>query len=571
MSNPLTSLGTVRATQRTGSHRGGGAVGTSLWFRVVLALALFIAVTLAAMFFAIDYFVSDEFRRLHEQRTELQAAQAQRTVSQELAQIESLNALLVNDMDLFNNTYYFLYLEGEREHPQGSVDRIARAFQLGEVALLDHEGRAIVRSGTDGAVTTGRLRISPANAPRTAAIWVGDAVWIYATGHLIHNQNIIATLVTGRPLRESVTQIFGPEQATRVSLADHQRHIGVTVRIPTDESAHPPVVLNLTVADTVAEALAKVKNVLAALLSGAGVLLMLVIAWFVTLQLRPLEQLTAAAGAIGRGQFSGRLQPGGSLEVRTLVHAFNAMVDDLAKLREMEHRLRHQEQLSALGRVAARVAHDINNPLTVLRNIAELNLRQPGRSDEEVRDLQQMIHQCDLCLNVTQGLLEHARPRQPLTTLLELGRLCQDAVARSAVQMTSDVRLRMLLPDESIPVAVDPWMFEQMLENVLVNAGEAAGPAGEVTLHVGRDGDRACVCVTDSGPGFSEQARRHLFEPFFTTKAGGTGLGLASSLAIARAHGGTIEVGGEGGGRVSLFLPLAGVSAESAAQAASTG
>jgi len=88
-------------------------------------------------------------------------------------------------------------------------------------------------------------------------------------------------------------------------------------------------------------------------------------------------------------------------------------------------------------------------------------------------------------------------------------------------------------------VQADPLQLERMLENLLDNARSVSK---RVTVATGGMPGRAFVQVTDDGPGFPEEARAHLFEPFFTTRIGGTGLGLASCLAIARAHGGDIEV-----------------------------
>ena len=103
----------------------------------------------------------------------------------------------------------------------------------------------------------------------------------------------------------------------------------------------------------------------------------------------------------------------------------------------------------------------------------------------------------------------------------------------------------------------DRGQIRQVVFNVIKNAAEAAGPAGGVDVEIGGSDGVVEVAVRDDGPGLAPDARGRLFEPFFTTKPTGTGLGLAVSRAIARAHGGDIEVrNGEAGGAVfTLRLP----------------
>lgn len=530
-------------------NRSGRDLVNSLWVRLVAAVAAFLGLMLAAMFFSIDHFVSGGFERIHEERTERQARQAQQAVAQQRAQLASLASLLGNDRDLFNSTYYHLYLEGERDHPQAAVERIAEAFHIDYVAILDAaDGRVVaMRSTMPGQVT--RL-------PTDGAAWIDGEVWTFASATLVHNANPMATLVVGRPLGDIFTGLFGFDQSVTVTPAAGDGPVSGAVRISVDDQAAPPVAIDVRVQDTVAAALRKVKRVVAALLTGAGVLLLVIIALSLALQLRPLRQLAEAAAAIGRGEFAQRLDPRGGTEVRTLVQAFNAMAGDLGRMRALEQELRHREQLAALGRVAARVAHDINNPLTVIRNLAEIHRDRVDAAPQDRQDMQQVVHHCDRCMQVVENLLAYARPIRLRTRDIDLNRFCEEMLERSSLRLMPGVRWRFSPAAGVVMVEADPYQLEQMLENVLTNAGQAGGDAGPVEIEVGRREGLACLCVRDSGPGFSPEAREHLFEPFFTTKSKGSGLGLASAMAIARAHGGDIRIEGEGCGQVAILLPM---------------
>jgi signal transduction histidine kinase len=103
-----------------------------------------------------------------------------------------------------------------------------------------------------------------------------------------------------------------------------------------------------------------------------------------------------------------------------------------------------------------------------------------------------------------------------------------------------------------------PARFRQVIFNLVKNAAEAAGPAGEVDVEVGYDRDAARVLVSDTGPGVPPTVRDRVFEPFYTTKTTGTGLGLALARAIAQAHGGDVELEpASAGARFSLRAPRA--------------
>jgi signal transduction histidine kinase len=282
-------------------------------------------------------------------------------------------------------------------------------------------------------------------------------------------------------------------------------------------------------------------------LVGGGLALGIFLLFYLRWQLKPLSVLADASGAIGRGDFAQRVDTQGPGEIAQLAEAFNAMAGNLERLRELERKLAHQEQLSAIGRVAARVAHDINNPLTVIANTAQLALKPPPADAQLAEDLRRIVHHGERCMRTLELLLDYGRPVRVQAAPLDLAELAREIGARWRVAVDA--------PD-TLPVEADRLQLEQLLDNLLTNARDAAGPNGVVRIEVERADGQARLTVIDSGPGFSPEARARLFEPFHTTKAGGTGLGLASALAIARAHGGEIEIGDGSGGRVAVLLPL---------------
>lgn len=528
----------------------------SLMPRVAAVLVGFVALVSAALFFGIDHFVSGEFRQLHRERIERIAGQVRGMLERELRSLESTAALLANDADLNNSTYYHLYLDGEKEHPQAAVRRIAQAFQLRAVVLRDATGRVIVASVDASAGAPPDLPVrSPGAGARAEVAWAGDTPWVLASVVLTHAGNVLAWLQLGRPVEDVYANALGADEEVSVRLAGRDPPAADALRLSL-ATGDPPLAIDVAAPDTVGAALAVVKRLLAAILVVSGVLLAAGLGLFLRWQLRPLLDLTRAAAAIGRGELRQRLPARGRNEIARLVEAFNNMSEGLARTRELEQQLQHRERLSAIGRVAARVAHDLNNPLTVISNAATLAQRGLGHGDPLAGDLQLIRHHCERCLRTVQNLLSYGRPLKLRTARLDLSEACREIVERWRARRHPDARLRFAPAVEPLAVDADQYQLEQLLDNLLTNALDAA-PGGEILVATGAAGDRAYVRVVDGGPGFSADARRHLFEPFFTTKTGGTGLGLASCLAIARAHGGDIEIGAPPGAALTVWLPRA--------------
>jgi signal transduction histidine kinase len=272
-------------------------------------------------------------------------------------------------------------------------------------------------------------------------------------------------------------------------------------------------------------------------------------------QLRPLGRLTQAVAGVGRGEFAPLPEPAGEDEIARLLRAYNAMTADLAKLRDLERRVQQQERLSAIGRMATRVAHDMNNPLAVIRGIAELMARQSARDgDRQAReDADLLLHHVQRCRRTVEQLLAYGRPVRLAAEPHDLNRLCAAMTDRWSRQNTRR-EVAFQAAGAPLPANVDPDQLERVMDNLLDNARDAA--EGPIRVNLREEGGWAEIRVRDDGPGFPPEARAHLFEPFHTTKRGGSGLGLASCLAIVEAHGGGMALGEGPGGEVVVRLPV---------------
>jgi two-component system NtrC family sensor kinase len=267
----------------------------------------------------------------------------------------------------------------------------------------------------------------------------------------------------------------------------------------------------------------------------------------------PVARLHEGAARIAAGDLDARIDVATPDEFGALAGQFNAMT---ASLREHQRQLVQSEKLAGIGRLAAGVAHEINNPLAVILGYARLLQRKAEGAVAD--DLRIIEAETVRARQIVDGLLDLSRPLAAAPEPTDLRALADDVVARLG-------EARAL---EGVSVAVEgaatlsghPPKLRQVLLNLVKNAAEASGPGGRVAIRIdAAAAGGACVTVDDTGTGLTAEARARLFEPFFTTKEAGTGLGLAVSQGIVRAHGGDLEAGDApgGGARFVVRLPAA--------------
>jgi len=228
------------------------------------------------------------------------------------------------------------------------------------------------------------------------------------------------------------------------------------------------------------------------------------------------------------------------------------------KIRAIEEQLRRAEKLSALGELAAVLAHEIRNPLGSLRGAAEILKDDYRPGDRKYEFLEIQIKETERLNHVVEDFLRMARP-QP-TELRECS--LREELETIVTLVTADARQRgvELALDPSPPVVVraDGEKLRQAFLNIVLNALQATGSGGRVTITLMPGSDGHDIRFTDTGSGMTPETLNRLFEPFFTTKAGGTGLGMAVSRKIIEAHGGMISVESEAGKGTTVTVSLPG-------------
>jgi len=235
--------------------------------------------------------------------------------------------------------------------------------------------------------------------------------------------------------------------------------------------------------------------------------------------------------------------------------------DQMDTINTTRVRLAQSEKLAALGQLAAAIAHEVRNPLAVIRSAAQdLGDAVPADDDAAQRASSFITAEIDRLNNVVASLLAFARPLQVQPGAVAVGALLDRALLLARDELAAkQVRVQRTEPVDLPPVTADPDLMSQVLLGLLANATEAVPRGGEVTLHARAVGSAVEIDIADSGPGVPADLRERIFEPFFTTRTRGTGLGLSIARQIVTAHVGTIEVGDRAGGgaRFTVRLPAA--------------
>jgi signal transduction histidine kinase len=427
---------------------------------------------------------------------------------------------------------------------------------VGAPILLDHGGDAPELLGH---LTLG-FALDAAFAERLRAL-TGAHVAVAEDGHVF-----ASTLA--RRLDAALLAAAG-EGTSELELAGESY---VALRVPLGPGAGSPVVVVLR---SRAEALRPLHALRAALFVaalaavGLGVLLSWALARTVT---RPLAALTDAMREIATtGDLARRIGPGrpwDDEDARLVARTFDVLTDSIARF-QREAALR--ERLSALGRLSTVIAHEVRNPLMIIKGSLR-SLRQEGALAEGAREAAADIdHQVVRLDRIVGDVLDFARPLRVEPAPVDVAALAEDA-ARAAFEGPEGPWPRLALDPAPGSIVTDGERLRGVLVNLLENARDSvltAGRAGPDAVEIGArrlDPARVLLWVEDRGAGVAAADLPHVFEPYYTTKRTGTGLGLAIARKVVEALGGSIRMESrEGEGtRVEIELPAAGPADEEA-------
>ncbi len=209
-----------------------------------------------------------------------------------------------------------------------------------------------------------------------------------------------------------------------------------------------------------------------------------------------------------------------------------------------QHELDDSRRLSHIGSLAATVAHELRNPLGVIRT-AVYNLRRKNKDPDLISHLDNIDKKVIESDRIIANLLNYARPKVPHFEKVDLLLLIEETM-RTIQKQYQDYPINLisdLTDQQKIWIEADPFQITEVMVNLIENAYQAIGPtSADIRMTVVPSAERVTITIYDSGPGIREEDLEHIFIPFFTRKPKGTGLGLPICLELVRLHHGDIEV-----------------------------
>jgi two-component system NtrC family sensor kinase len=287
--------------------------------------------------------------------------------------------------------------------------------------------------------------------------------------------------------------------------------------------------------------------------------------------MNPVHRLIKASQQVSEGDLTPDIGTVSKDEIGVLQKTFLDMVAAMGRrTAAAENQILQSEKQASVGRLAAGVAHEINNPLTGVLTYTHMLLRRRDIPDDIRADLEVIADATERVRTIVKGLLEFSRQTKLTPEPTQVNHLISSAISLVENQaLVKGVSIK-FNPGENLPMVVlDRGQFQSVLLNIIINALDATEPGDNINIYTatglsasdsGRKGVE--ITIADTGSGIPPENLDKLFDPFFTTKevGKGTGLGLSVSLGIVQRHGGTIRVQSEvgKGTRFFVWLPIEG-------------
>jgi len=290
-----------------------------------------------------------------------------------------------------------------------------------------------------------------------------------------------------------------------------------------------------------------------------GSALSLSVGWLISRRLTlPLRGLSEGVRAVTAGDYRQRVEVIGSDELAELSVTFNDMTERLKQLQHLEAQLRRRDRLHTMGEVAMGLAHEIRNPLGIIKTATQLLHRRALLPETDMRHLEYVISEVTRINDLITEFLDFAKPSAPIRSTQLARPLLEDLLGFCAPELaTHNVEAVIVEHDANATIYADARQLTQACLNLVLNAIDAMPTGGRLTIGIAIAQETTIISISDTGQGIESDMIERIFSPFVTTKASGTGLGLAKVFSIMENHDGRVECVSQpgAGATFNLFLP----------------
>ena len=280
--------------------------------------------------------------------------------------------------------------------------------------------------------------------------------------------------------------------------------------------------------------------------------------------MRPIDNIVQMSKRLMQGELSARCMIRPSGEMGLLCSTINQMADSFEKFeenlqKETQLQIGQSEKLAAIGRLAAGIAHEINNPLTSILNFAHLVKQKKTNDEEDLRDLNVIIEETNRVRKIVRELLDFARQSPAKKESLNINQILQHLVSLIVKQKEfREIRFIENYDGKLGSFHADKNQIQQIFLNLLLNSAESIAKEGTITISTQDKNDHSIISITDTGCGIRSEGLSKIFDPFYTTKpvGKGTGLGLSVSYGIVKQYGGEIHCDSKEGEGTTFSVTL---------------
>ncbi|MBI5846503.1 MAG: HAMP domain-containing protein [Nitrospirae bacterium] len=563
----------------------------SIRYKIISIIVVTILLVTVTILPAVSYVVRDAL--LNQQQNHLESVKnlVTKLFEDYQSKLTNYTKLFSNDREIKDSLFYHIELSGEREHPLRAITRLFKSFDVSTLEIGDIRGRVVAVAETPDRYNDDRSQDSLIKTALLGKVMSGIVLTkqgfiIKASAPIFYNENqIIGTITAGILLDDSLlskikllsntdlvivdasgsvisSTLKTQGQTDSKTLSEKDLSGKLLIKFPLTDKTNAAIgTIMIIQEDRLPGIISKTHLTLLLLLLTISAGSVFVLFLVLNKVMRPVVELREGAERIGKGEFGHRIEIASKDEIGELSVGFNKMAANLGKMRSMEERLYQSERLAAIGKFAAGIAHEINNPIGNVIGIAKLRLR--NTEDPAAReDLESIIKDSGRCANIIKDLLVYSRQSSPKKEMTSLTFLIDGAIKTVMNQANSkQIEIVREIDTGLQDIIVDPLQMSQVLSNILLNAIQSIESSGSITIRTAVISDNmAEISISDNGIGIKDEIKDKIFYPFFTTKAvgEGTGLGLAISYGIVQNHGGEIiaESGKGNGSTFRIRLPM---------------